>query len=166
MNWVPQGDTTGPYLPGGASPPWGLKRCNLSNFTLASALLASGAMRFGARKCTIGQLREFVRNNQVTLRARSGDGVLQKLRTRNPDQAFNKPEKRWYSWMRNKRRTAKEKAYMEELNALVNYSAGHMNRTIEEAMGEAVKEASCAERAAADKQQQQRASAKREKSVA
>ena len=106
-------------------PPWGLKRCNLSNFTLASALLASGAMRFGDRKRTIGQLREFVRNNQVTLRARSGDGVLQKLRTRNPDQSFNKPEKRWYSWMRDKRRTAKEKADMAELNALVNYSAGH-----------------------------------------
>ena len=106
-------------------PPWGLKRCNLSNFTLASALLASGAMRFGDRKRTIGQLREFVRNNQVTLRARSGDGVLQKLRTRNPDQSFNKPEKRWYTWMRDKCRTAKEKADMAELNALVNYSAGH-----------------------------------------
>ena len=105
--------------------PWGLKRCNLSNFTLASALLASGAMRFGDRKRTIGQLRYFVRINQVTLRARSGDGVLQKLRTRNPDQSFNKTEKRWYSWMRDKRRTAKEKADMAELNALVNSSAGH-----------------------------------------
>ena len=48
----------------------------------------------------------------------------------------------------------------------MNYSDGHMKRTIEEAMGEAVKEASRAERAAASKQQQQRASAKREKSVA
>ena len=76
-------------------------------------------------KRTNDRLREFVRNNLVTLRARSGDGVLQKLRTRNPDQSFNKPEKRWYSWMRDKRRTAKEKADMAELNALVNYSAGH-----------------------------------------
>ena len=63
-------------------------------------------------------------------------------------------------------RTAREKADMEELNALADYSAGHMKRTIEEAMGEAVKEAPCAERTAADKQQQQRASAKKERSVA
>ena len=76
-------------------------------------------------KRTNDRLREFVRNNLVTLRARSGDGVLQKLRTRNPDLSYNKEEKRWYSWMRCKYRTAKEKADMAELNALVNYSAGH-----------------------------------------
>ena len=50
---------------------------------------------------------------------------MKKLRTRNPDLSFNKEEKRWYSWMRDKCRTAKEKADMAELNALVNYSAGH-----------------------------------------
>ena len=59
------------------------------------------------------QLREFVRNNLDTFRARSGDGVLQKLRTRNPE------EKHWYRWMRCKCRTAREKADMKELNALV-----------------------------------------------
>ncbi|MCH2143498.1 MAG: hypothetical protein MK077_10950, partial [Phycisphaerales bacterium] len=41
------------------------------------------------------QLREFMRNNLVTFRARSGDGVLQKLRTRNPDLSYNKEEKRY-----------------------------------------------------------------------
>ena len=44
---------------------------------------------------------------------------------RNPDLSFNKEERRWYSWMRDKCRTAKEKADMAELNALVNYSAGY-----------------------------------------
>ena len=88
-------------------------------------LLAPGAMRFGDRKRPIGQLREFVRNNLVVLRARSGHGLLNKLRARNPDLSFNKEEKRWYSWMRDRCRTAKEKADMEELNALVNYSVGH-----------------------------------------
>ena len=101
---------------------------------------------------TSDQLRELVQNNLATLRARSGDGLLQKLRTRNPDQSFNKSEKRWYSWMRDKCRTPTEKADMEELNALVNYShmrwkicAGHMKRTVGEAMEEAVGEAPCAE---------------------
>ena len=66
---------------------------------------------------------------------------MQKLRTRNPDYSYNKEEKRWYSWMRCQCRTAREKADMEELNALVNRSAVHMKRTIEEAMGEAVQRA-------------------------
>ena len=44
---------------------------------------------------------------------------------RNPELSFNKEERRWYSWMGDKCRTAKEKADMAELNALVNYSAGY-----------------------------------------
>ena len=87
-------------------------------------------MRFGDRKRTIGQLRTFVRNNLVTLRARSGHGLLKKLRARNPDLVPQcvLEENRWYSWMRCKCRTDMEKAYMEELNVLVNYSAGHGKR--------------------------------------
>ena len=75
------------------------------------------------RRRTIDQLREFVQNNLVELKARSGDGLRKKLRTRNPDGTWNKEEKCWYTWMQNICRTAREEAEMEELNAVVNYSA-------------------------------------------
>ena len=74
-------------------------------------------------QASIGRLREYVRNNLAVIGARSGNGLLKKLRMRNPDRSFNKEEKRWYSWMMDKRRTMKEKAEMKELNALVNYSS-------------------------------------------
>ena len=54
-----------------------------------------GAMPpLGQRTHTSEQLREFVRQNLVTLRARSSDGAFKKLRTRNPDGTSNKEEKR------------------------------------------------------------------------
>ena len=89
---------------------WGLERCTLC---------------FGDRKRDIGWLCEFVWNNLVALQARSGHGGVKKLRTRNLDFSCNKEENRWYSWMRDKRRTGKEKADMADLNALVNYSVAH-----------------------------------------
>ena len=81
--------------------------------------------RWQRRKRTIDQLREFVRNNLVELQARRGDGLRKKLRTRNPDGTWNKEEKCWYTWMQDICRTAREEAEMEELNAVVNYSAAY-----------------------------------------
>ena len=84
----------------------------------------------GSRKRTSSRLREFVQKNMVEFRARSGDSVLKKLRMGNPDGTSNKEEKRWYSWMRDKDRTDKEKADMEALNGLVTYSSQAMDRNI------------------------------------
>ena len=81
--------------------------------------------RWQRRRRTIDQLREFVQNNLLELKARSGDGLRKKLRTRNPDGTWNKEEKCWYTWMQNICRTAREEAEMEELNAVVNYSAAY-----------------------------------------
>ena len=111
-----------------------MKRCQaytastLSEYCRA-CYLNLAALRRRTRR-TSCQLREFVLNNLVAFQARSGDGVFKKLRTRNPDGTSNKEEKRWYSWMSDKgRRTAREKADMEELNALVNYPVGYRKRT-------------------------------------
>ena len=108
----------------------------MQNRTRCQAYTASACSEYckgcclkGARKRTSDQLYQFVSLKQAMLQARIGDGLLKKLRTKYPDGTYNKEEKRWYSWMRDPRRTITELNVVKALNELVNARGGGGERT-------------------------------------